>query len=147
MVTPPPVIAAPPLADVAPPGENTARNPRPNEQPAAKFNQGAKFQIESPDGQYKLEFHAYVDADGRWFLTDKGGINTFLIRRARPSLDGKLFRYIDFTLQPDFAGSKLQLLDAYGDLHFWSEIQLRAGKMKPPVGLERLQSSRDTFFP
>lgn len=149
---PPPPVApvpdvAPAAATVAPPGEDTPRNPRPNEQPSAKFNQGSKFQIESADGQHKLEFHAYVDVDGRWFLTDKGGVNTWLIRRARPSLDGRLFKYFDFTLQPDFAGSKLQLLDAYGDLHFWSELQLRIGKMKPPIGLERLQSSRDTFFP
>jgi len=148
----PPVLAVPvavpgPAAAMGPPGEATPRNPRPNEQPPAKFNQGSKFQIESADGQHKLEFHAYVDVDGRWFLTDKGGVNTWLIRRARPSLDGKLFKYFDFTLQPDFAGSKLQLLDAYGDLHFLSEVQLRIGKMKPPVGLERLQSSRDTLFP
>lgn len=141
-VTLPPPDVAPP-----PPGEDTPRNPRPNEAPSAKINPGAKFLFETPDGQNKLEFHAYVDADGRWFLTDKGGVNSFLMRRARPSLDGKLFRYFDFSLQPDFAGSKLQLLDAWADLHFISEIQLRAGKMKPPVGLERLQSSRDTFFP
>jgi phosphate-selective porin OprO/OprP len=70
-----------------------------------------------------------------------------LIRRARPSLDARLFRYFDLTLQPEFAGSKFQILDAWGNLHFWHEFQLRAGKMKPPVGLERLQSSRDTFFP
>ncbi|HTQ03647.1 MAG TPA: porin [Polyangiaceae bacterium] len=142
-----PVEAPPTPVSPAPPGEDTPRNPRPNEQPTAKVNPGAKFLIETADGQNKLEFHAYIDADGRWFLTDKGGVNTFLIRRARPSLDGKLFKYLDFTLQPDFAGSKLQLLDAYGDLHFFSEVQLRLGKMKPPVGLERLQSSRDTFFP
>src|SRR5262249_17924024 len=139
------VVAPPP--EPLPPGEGTPRNPRPNEQPPAKTNQGSKFQIESADGQHRLEFHAYIDVDGRWFLTDKSGVNTWLIRRPRPSLDGKLFRYLDFTLQPDFAGSKFQILDAYGNLHFWSELQLRAGKMKPPVGLERLQSSRDTFFP
>jgi phosphate-selective porin OprO/OprP len=141
------LAAPPPPVVTAPPGEETLRNPRPNEQPPAKFNQGSKFQIESADGQHKLEFHALLDVDGRWFLTDKGGVNTWLVRRARPSLDGKLFKYFDFTLQPDFGGSKLQLLDAYGNLHFWSEVQLRFGKMKPPVGLERLQSSRDTLFP
>jgi phosphate-selective porin OprO/OprP len=149
---PAPVLGLPPAplpsaGEAPPPGEDTLRNPRPNEQPPAKFNQGSKFQLESADGQHKLEFHALLDVDGRWFLTDKGGVNTWLVRRARPSLDGKLFRYFDFTLQPDFAGSKLQLLDAYGNLHFWSEVQLRFGKMKPPVGLERLQSSRDTLFP
>jgi phosphate-selective porin OprO/OprP len=130
-----------------PPGLETARNPRPNEAPPAKFNEGAKFQFESGDKQHKLEFHALLDADGRFFLHDKNGVSTFLIRRARPSLDARLFRYLDLTLQPEFAGSKFQILDAWGNLHFFHEIQLRAGKMKPPVGLERLQSSRDTFFP
>jgi phosphate-selective porin OprO/OprP len=146
-IPPPAPNPAPPPGPPGPPGEGTARNPRPNELPSRKFNEAAKFVIASADDRNRLEFHGYLDGDGRWFLTDKAGVNTFLIRRARPSLDARVFKYLELTLQPDFAGSKFQILDAYGNLRFLGEVQLRAGKMKPPVGLERLQSSRDTFFP
>ena len=142
---PPPTTAlqAPPV----PPGEDTERNPRPNELPSRKFNEASKFVIANADNSNRLEFHTLLDGDGRWFLTDKGGVNTFLIRRARPSLDARVFKYLELTLQPEFAGSKFQILDAFGNLRFLSEVQFRAGKMKPPVGLERLQSTRDLMFP
>jgi phosphate-selective porin OprO and OprP len=88
-----------------------------------------------------------VQADGRFFLTDKGGVGTFLVRRARPVFDAKMFKVLEMSLQAEFAGSKFQVLDAYGNIHVWDAIQLKVGKMKAPVGLERLQSSRDTMFP
>jgi phosphate-selective porin OprO/OprP len=107
----------------------------------------SRVQLASADGNYKVEFHGLLQADGRFFLTDKGGIGTFLIRRARPVIDAKLFKVLELNLQSEFASSKFQLLDAYGNIHIWDAIQLKAGKMKAPVGLERLQSSRDTMFP
>jgi phosphate-selective porin OprO/OprP len=118
----------------------------PEEKPK-KPGDASKLQITSENGEHKLEFHALLDADGRFFLTDKGGIGTFLIRRARPSIDAKLFRYFELTIVPEFASSRFALLDAFGNVHLWDELQLRLGKGKPPVGLERLQSSRDTMFP
>ena len=143
---PAPTPVVPPVPS-EPPGEGTSRNPRPNELPSRKFKESSKFVIASADDRHRLEFHALLDGDGRWFLTDKGGVSTFLVRRARPSIDARVFKYLELTLQPEFAGSKFQILDAYGNLRFLGEVQFRAGKMKPPVGLERLQSSRDTFFP
>jgi phosphate-selective porin OprO/OprP len=125
------LAAAPPLSDVLP----------------AKPGSTAKFQITSANGEHSIEFHGLLDADGRFFLTDKGGVGTFLVRRARPIIDARVFRYYEFSLQAEFAGSKFQVLDAYGNVHIWDAIQLRVGKGKSPVGLERLQSPRDTFFP
>jgi phosphate-selective porin OprO and OprP len=89
-----------------------------------------------------------VHADARFFFPRRGPAttDTFLIRRARPSLDARLFRYFELKLQTDFAGSRLQILDAYGNLHFVDEVQLRVGKGKPPVGFERLKSPTDIMF-
>ena len=101
--------------------------------------------IESEDGKNKLELHGLLHADARFFLP-KTGIDTFVIRRARVMLDAKLYRYFELKLQTDFAGSKLQLLDAYGNLHFIDEAQLRLGKGKAPVGFERLKSPADIMF-
>jgi phosphate-selective porin OprO and OprP len=104
-----------------------------------------RFEIASDDGAHRLELRMLVHADARFFVESEGR-NQFALRRVRPSLDGVVFRYYEFKLQPDFAGSRLQILDAYGNLHFVDEVQLRVGKGKVPVGLERLQSPADITF-
>jgi phosphate-selective porin OprO/OprP len=106
------------------------------------------FTLTSPDKQFQLKLRGYVQTDGRLFLSDKDrpGANTFLIRRARPVLEGTLFGTVDFRLMPEFAGSTLVLFDAYLDLHPLRELRLRAGKFKPTVGLERLQSATAIVF-
>jgi phosphate-selective porin OprO/OprP len=142
--TPPPTAAAPPPAGVIDIG--VAPEPTPEAKPK-KPADANKLQIVSANGDHKVEFHGLVDADGRFFLTDKGGISTFLVRRARPIVDAKVFKYFELSLQSELASSKFQVLDAYGNVHIWDELQLRVGKGKAPVGLERLQSPRDTFFP
>jgi phosphate-selective porin OprO/OprP len=115
--------------------------------PKPKAGEATKLQIVSVNGDHKVEFHGLVDADGRFFLTDKGGIGTFLVRRARPIVDAKVFKYYEMYLQSELASSKFQILDAFANVHIWDEFQFRVGKGKAPVGLERLQSPRDTFFP
>jgi phosphate-selective porin OprO/OprP len=106
------------------------------------------FTLASADKQFQLKLRGYLQADGRLFTSDKAPptVNTFLIRRARPSLEGTLFGLVDFRLMPDFAGSTAVLFDAYLDLHPLRELRLRAGKFKPPVGLERLQSATSLLF-
>jgi phosphate-selective porin OprO/OprP len=47
---------------------------------------------------------------------------------------------------PDFGGSSPTLYDAYWEGKFVPEFTVRAGKFKPPVGLERLQSATDVTF-
>jgi phosphate-selective porin OprO/OprP len=46
---------------------------------------------------------------------------------------------------PDFAGTPT-LYDAYANVHLFNEIQLQAGKLKPPVGLDRLRADKDRTF-
>jgi len=106
------------------------------------------FVIKSADGDYLLKIRALVQADGRFWdgqetrpLTD-----TFELRRARPILEGTVGKLFDFRLTPDFAEGKSTLFDAYVDWRFAPWIRLRAGKFKPPVGLERLQSASDIDF-
>ncbi len=53
---------------------------------------------------------------------------------------------VDFRLLPDFGEGKLQLLEAYVDVHPWPWLALRAGKMKSPFGLERLQAEQALLF-
>jgi phosphate-selective porin OprO/OprP len=85
---------------------------------------------------------------GRFFVNDKNDAltNQFTFRRARINFEGTVFKYFDFRVLPDFAGSQVILFDAYVDANFISEAKLRVGKFKPPVGLERLQSATALSF-
>jgi len=103
------------------------------------------FAIGLPDKSYVLRVRGLLQVDGRFFAGSDTleASDTFLIRRFRPSLDGTLFSFADFRFVPEFAGSAVTILDAYTDLHPRPWLRLRAGKMKPPIGLERLQSDAD----
>ena len=119
---------------------------RAKQKPLAAWDNG--FKIASPDGKFKLKIGGYTQADGRFFVNDNTDLNTtqFTFRRVRPVISGTVFKYIDFKIMPDFAGSKLVLFDAYTDLNYFQAARLRIGKYKPPVGLERLQSAQNLLF-
>ncbi len=106
------------------------------------------FSLKSADGRYSLRFRGYFQSDGRLFPgTDvAAGVDNLLIRRARPIMEATVGRYFDFRLMPDFGGSSPTIFDAYWDGKLVPEFTVRAGKFKPPVGLERLQSATDVPF-
>ncbi len=74
------------------------------------------------------------------------GVDNLLIRRARPIIEATVGRYFDFRLMPDFGGTSPAIFDAYWDGKFVPQFTVRAGKFKPPIGLERLQSATDIAF-
>jgi phosphate-selective porin OprO/OprP len=109
---------------------------------------GGPFTIRSGDGDFVLRVGADFQIDNRTFpgvslvpLTDQ-----ILIRRARPTISGTVYKYIDFYFRPDFGQGAVVLYEAYAQLNYFSRFNLRVGKFKPPVGLERLQSDDDTSF-
>ena len=73
-------------------------------------------------------------------------MDQILIRRARPAISGTVYKYVDFYLRPDFGQGSTVLYEAYMQLNYFSRANLRVGKFKPPVGLERLQSDDDGSF-
>jgi phosphate-selective porin OprO and OprP len=106
------------------------------------------FFLQSPGGDFKLKLRGYLQADGRFFASDDGdtGNATFTMRRVRPIFEGTVYKYFDFRIMPDFGGGNTVLQDAYGDIRYFSFASLRAGKFKPPVSLERLQSGAELTF-
>ncbi len=82
-----------------------------------------------------------LDTDGFHDATD-----TWLLRRARPTIEGTLFGQYDFRFTPEFAGGSASAVDAYIDARFLPEFKVRAGKFKTFAGLERLQSGSDIKF-
>jgi phosphate-selective porin OprO/OprP len=162
-LSPTPAPASPPLSPAAPapaahppvPEPATPENPA-EDTPVAPTRrailEGGKpfngFSIQSDDGQHQFKLGAYVQADGRFFTEGEGDpVDTFTVRRARIDLRGTMAEYFEFGLQPELAGTSFRLLDAYVNLHFIDEVQLQAGKMKSPVGLEYLRSPVDLLFP
>jgi phosphate-selective porin OprO/OprP len=106
------------------------------------------FALKSADGNFVLKFKGVDQADSRWFLDDaaNNGNDGFLVRRARPILEGTLYKDFDFRLMPDFAGSSVTLFDAYTEWKHWPWLKLRVGKFKTPLGLEQLQEDVNTLF-
>lgn len=99
--------------------------------------------IKSPAAEgVELKWRALVQADGRFFIDDERlpQNDGFLFRRVRPTLEGSFGPLVAFRLTPEFAGDSATLVDAYVDLKFDPRATVRIGKVKGPVGLERLQS-------
>jgi phosphate-selective porin OprO and OprP len=107
------------------------------------------FQIKSADGAFTLRLRGYLQSDARFYSNSRptgASVDTFLLRRVRPLLEGTLFRFVDFRLMPDFGSGTTVLQDAYVDLKFAPWFKVRSGKFKGPVSLERLQSALDIPF-
>ncbi len=107
------------------------------------------FAIASADGANSLGLHLLVQEDSRWFFSQSAGLtnnDSFLIRRARIFVDGRINNNITFLLIPDFALGAPALFDAYANLELAPEFQLRFGRSRSPVGLEQLQLDAYTFF-
>ncbi|MCU0225229.1 MAG: OprO/OprP family phosphate-selective porin [Acidobacteria bacterium] len=127
------------------------------EESAAKEKEAAKvsigkdgFSVRSADGAYQLKVKGYLHVDSRFFDGTPDDATDFtdnlLLRRARIVLEGTLGKYFDYRLMPDFGEGRTVLQDAYVDVKLAPEFRIRAGKYKPPVGLERLQSANDLYF-
>lgn len=102
----------------------------------------------SADTNYSISLHGVLQEDSRTFPADGGanGNDSFLLRRARPVLQGTLFRDYDFVFVPDFGGSQVQIFDAYVNYRNRPELQVQVGKFKAPIGLEALQADVNTTF-
>jgi len=107
------------------------------------------FMLGSRDSGFQLRLRGVIQADGRAFFAT--GVNQplpdqFVIRRARPIMEGTIGDILDFRLLPEFGGGNVQLLDAFIDLRPWKWLALRGGKYKTPFGLERLQQEQYLLF-
>lgn len=98
--------------------------------------------LKSASGDYEFKLRGLVQGDARFFLDDQKTPqnDTFLFRRIRPTIEGSLGKLVAFRLTPEFAGDSATIVDAYADVKFSPAYTLRVGKVKGPIGLERLQS-------
>lgn len=125
------------------------------------------FGLESADGKNSIKLGGLIQYDYRNFQQGAndvrnrsdaraGSLNTvtgfhdandtWLARRIRPNIQGTLFGIYDYRFQEEFAGGNASVIDAYLDGRFDPAFQVRVGKYKPYVGLERLQGGADLKF-
>lgn len=104
--------------------------------------------VKSAAGDFEVKLRGLVQADARYFDGDASTAQTdsVLFRRIRPSLEGGFGKLVGFRLTPEFAGDAATIVDAYVDLKFDPRATVRIGKLKGPIGLERLQSGGGTAF-
>ena len=107
-----------------------------------------EFFIQSANGDYRLAIGMVAQADGRFSLDDPTPItNTFAVRKLRPTFAGRLGRYFDFKVMPDFGNGTAVVADMYLDVRFSQAFRVRTGKDKTPVGYELLMGDGFLFFP
>lgn len=126
-----------------------AARPAAKEQSAIEVRAGAQgFQLASSDGRFSLRLRGYFQSDARVGFGDGASQlqRGLLLRRVRPVWEVTMGKVADVRFMPDFGEGRPTIYDAHLDLHFTPLLNVRSGKFKPPVGLERLQSATDIAF-
>jgi phosphate-selective porin OprO/OprP len=122
--------------------QEEARVAKEKEGPVVAVNdKGVSFK--SANGDYELKIRGLFQGDGRFFDSGApaGAYDTFLVRTARPTIEGTLGKWIGYRFTPEFAGDSASIVDVYADLKFSPAATVRVGKFTSPVGLERLEPS------
>jgi phosphate-selective porin OprO and OprP len=107
------------------------------------------FSMASAKGDFALQLKGVLQVDSRTFFDNPATIGNdgLLLRRARPILQGTVYRDFDFLFVPDFAPvNGPTIFDAYANYRYSPALQFQAGKFKMPVGLEQLQADKDILF-
>jgi phosphate-selective porin OprO/OprP len=107
------------------------------------------FVIQSANGDFRLGLGLVAQGDGRFVVNDEDEayVDTFTVRKARPIINGRMARYFDFLVMPDFGNGTTVLQDAYLDVRFSTAFRVRAGKSKTPIGYEILMGDPYLLFP
>jgi phosphate-selective porin OprO/OprP len=107
--------------------------------------------VKTGDGAFAVKVGAVIQADGRQYLADSTlaakAPDTFVVRKARPVIQGTVFDVADLRLMPEFGNGSAAVWDAYVDLRPLTWLTVRGGKFKTPLGLERYQNEVAVVFP
>ncbi|MEW6441967.1 MAG: porin [bacterium] len=93
------------------------------------------FVISTADEEFVLKIKGNTHLDSRFYGSNSKSPSTFDIRQARLDLQGDLFGFISFRLQPELADNPY-IRNAYVEMNFREWLQLRAGQVKPPFSTD-----------
>lgn len=102
--------------------------------------------LRSADGRFETNIQGYTQLDFHGYASGNHPPNSFLMRRARFILEGKLEKYFDYRFEGDFADTTSTILrDGYIRIHRIDELQLTFGQFRQPFSQEemRLDNTQD----
>ena len=106
------------------------------------------FVLQTPNGDNRLVLGLNLQVDGRFpFDSPDTPPGSFSIRKMRPTFSGRVAKYFDFRVMPDFGGGNAILQDAYFDVRLSPKFRLRAGKDKTPISYIVLLGDPYLLFP
>jgi phosphate-selective porin OprO/OprP len=138
-------------AEAKPAGEVQKTEPNPSDF-HAYWKDGLR--LETQDGNYKLKFGGRLQIDGGWIGGDelqeelgadmKDGVE---MRRARLSVEGTMYQFLDFKLEYDFATGAAVARDVFLRFtHLPGVGNVTVGHFKEPFGLEEFGSDNYSTF-
>src|SRR5262245_56162724 len=87
---------------------------------------GTAFSLQAADGAHSMRLRGTLHFDGRRFndSISPETADTWLLRRARPIVEGTLANIYDFRFTPDFASGRTVVQDAYLAARFrpWATV-------------------------
>jgi phosphate-selective porin OprO and OprP len=97
--------------------------------------------LRSADGAFETQLTGYGQLDFRGYQSGTHPPNTFLVRRARLALEGRVQRYFDYKVEGDFADTTSTLLrDFYVRIHRTDGLQFSFGQFRVPISQEEIRS-------
>lgn len=132
-------------------GEKEVAEEKKKSEIKASFKDGLVF--ESADKETSIKLIGRIHADYRNFDYSESsngaggatGADTFDMRRARLGFEGTYKKYYKFKVQTDMSAAD-KLDEAYLNIGWWKQAQLRFGQFKMPAMLEEMTSSNNIDF-
>lgn len=117
--------------------EQAAESPSEPAAPAGKDGSPIKVRwkndlvFSTEDGKFEIKIRGNIHFDTKFYGGDSANPDQFDIRRARADFQGRLYEYLTFRVQAEFADSA-HIRNAWVDFRFADWLHLRGGQMKPP---------------
>ncbi|MGH8670487.1 MAG: OprO/OprP family phosphate-selective porin [Burkholderiales bacterium] len=118
---------------------------------SGSFKNGVTW--ESADKRTAIGLDGLIQLDYRNFSgPDRANADTFDIRRGQLGIKGRFWDSFEFLVRGDFAGlqgsgaTSSHLNQAWLNINFWKQAQLKLGQFKMPINLEERESSRFLDF-
>lgn len=104
------------------------------------------FFLETSEGDFQLKLGGNLHLDTRLYhASERGAPHTIDLRRARIDLQGRLFDWLTFRLQPEFVGTPY-IRNAWVDFGMIDALHLQVGQLKVPFSSAWLTRDNNVNF-